>query len=244
MSAPVPKSIAIAFVVLALILPSATACFYFVVLAAGGHTNPVQQGVYVAGKVVQFSLPLLFLVIVRQFPRPRTPIFRGVALGLGFGLLVSGAALALYFGILRDTRLLAVAPAKISQKVREMGVDSPLRFLALAVFLSVGHSLLEEYYYRWFVYGQLRELVPNALAIVIAAVGFMGHHVIILGTYLPGQELTLVVPLSLGIGVGGAFWCWLYGRSGSLLGPWLGHLLIDVVIFVIGWDLISRGHSV
>jgi hypothetical protein len=32
--------------------------------------------------------------------------------------------------------------------------------------------------------------------------------------------------------------CWLYRRSGSLLGPWLGHLLVDALIFTVGWDLV------
>ena len=27
-------------------------------------------------------------------------------------------------------------------------------------------------------------------------------------------------------------WAWLYHRSGSLLGPWLGHALVDAAIFV------------
>ena len=30
----------------------------------------------------------------------------------------------------------------------------------------------------------------------------------------------------------GAAWAWIYHRSGSLLGPWLSHLLIDAGIFV------------
>jgi uncharacterized protein len=46
--------------------------------------------------------------------------------------------------------------------------------------------------------------------------------------------------LSAGVAVGGAFWAWLYERTGSIFGPWLSHLLIDAGIFWIGYDLIRQ----
>ena len=55
-----------------------------------------------------------------------------------------------------------------------------------------------------------------------------------------GRFLPAVVPFSLAIAVGGAVWCWLYERTGSLLGPWLSHLIIDAAIFVVAWDLLQR----
>jgi uncharacterized protein len=36
---------------------------------------------------------------------------------------------------------------------------------------------------------------------------------------------------------GGAFWAWLYHRSGNLIAPWLSHALIDAAIFTVGYDL-------
>ena len=46
--------------------------------------------------------------------------------------------------------------------------SAPLRvYLLLAVFYSAIHSLLEEYYWRWFVFGRLSQLckLPTAIAI-------------------------------------------------------------------------------
>jgi membrane protease YdiL (CAAX protease family) len=56
--------------------------------------------------------------------------------------------------------------------------------------------------------------------------------------YLPGKVLTGVLPAALGVAAGGAVWAWVYERSGSLLGPWLSHLLIDAAVFLVGWDLL------
>jgi membrane protease YdiL (CAAX protease family) len=35
------------------------------------------------------------------------------------------------------------------------------------------------------------------------------------------------------------FWAWLYDRTGSLLGPWMSHLIIDAGIFWVGYELIG-----
>src|SRR5262249_1527345 len=109
-----------------------------------------------------------------------------------------------------------------------------------AVFVTVPHSLLEEYYWRWFVFGQLRRRLTLASAIVISSLGFMAHHVIILYVFFPDHFLTAAVPFSLCVAAGGAVWAWLYERSGSIYAPWLSHLVVDAGLFVVGYDLFFR----
>ena len=103
--------------------------------------------------------------------------------------------------------------------------------------LCLAHSLLEEYYWRWFVFGQLYKNWSLSLAILVSSVGFMAHHVVLLATFFGwGSPLTYL--FSFGVAIGGAFWAWLYASSRSLLGPWLSHMLVDVAIFLIGYDLV------
>jgi membrane protease YdiL (CAAX protease family) len=109
----------------------------------------------------------------------------------------------------------------------------------VGVFYSLLHSLLEEYYWRWFVFGQLRRMAPVWIAIAISSLGFMAHHVIVLATYFGIAEPVTWI-FSLAIAVGGAFWAWLYHRSGSLVGPWLSHLLVDGAIFWIGYEIVEK----
>ena len=73
---------------------------------------------------------------------------------------------------------------------------------------------------------------------MLSSLAFTAHHVVILHVYLPGHFFTAVVPFSLGVAVGGAVWAWLYEKSDNLYAPWLSHGLVDVAIFVIGYDLI------
>jgi membrane protease YdiL (CAAX protease family) len=224
----------------ALLLPTVQAWLYFVVLAVGKDPNPVQQVVYLLGKVVQFSLPLLdWALWDRQRPSRRLFSSAGVGIGLTFGLAVALGMLALYFFALRGSPLLADTAEEVRLKVAQLGVGTPLAFLGLALFLSLAHSLLEEYYWRWYAYGRLREWLPIGWANFLAGLAFASHHLIVLAVFSPGRFWTKAVPLGACIVVGGMFWAWLYQRSGSVLGPWLSHALIDSAIFVIGWDLIA-----
>jgi membrane protease YdiL (CAAX protease family) len=226
----------------AMSFPTVAAWGYFVALARNGTTaNPLQQGAYVLSKVVQFGFPVLVLAAGRgPWPRPLPPRRTGMGLGLGFGLLVAGAMLGVYFGLLRGSPLLAGTPPRLQQKLEQVGMNTPGRYAALACFLAAAHSLLEEYYWRWFVFGRLRTLIPLAPAVALSSLAFMAHHVVVLYVFLPGRFLQAVVPFSLAIAAGGAVWAWLYDRAGTLYPSWLSHLLVDAAILVIGWDLLRR----
>jgi membrane protease YdiL (CAAX protease family) len=144
---------------------------------------------------------------------------------------------ALYYLVLRDLPMLDRTPTMLKEKMEEFGVASPLGFAGFAIFITFFHSLLEEYYWRWFVFGWLRKHASLAVALTISSLGFMAHHVIVLSVYFPGQFWTAVVPFSLCVAGGGVAWAWLYERSGSIYSPWLSHLLVDAGLFAIGYDL-------
>jgi membrane protease YdiL (CAAX protease family) len=236
---PVVTALALLF---AMSFPTLAAWGYFLALAQqGGQVNRAQQMAYVEGKFVQFAFPLVFVLLVeRRLPRLSWPRWRGLGMGVAFGLLVAAVMLGVYFGWLRRSSLLVQTPARIHQKLRETGLDSPGGYIGLGAFVALAHSLFEEYYWRWFVFGRLRLLMSLWPAIVLSSLGFMAHHVVVLYVYLPGKFLSAVVPFSLAIAVGGAVWAWLYERSGSIYPSWISHLIVDTAIFVVGWDLLAR----
>jgi len=145
---------------------------------------------------------------------------------------------ALYFYALRPSGLLEGSVAAVRTKIQSFGASSPAIYLLLAVFYSAIHSLLEEYYWRWFVFGQLSRLCRLPSAIVISSVGFAAHHVLVLqldfGWFSPFSWL-----FALAIIIGGAFWAWLYRASNSLAAVWISHALIDAAIFAIGYTMLG-----
>ncbi len=222
----------------AMVLPAVAAFFYFVQAQA----LPVfwQRSAYVVGKIV-FVLPLLwhFGVERRPFPR-RPPSGAGAAIGLAFGAAVAAAMLLLYFAGLRGTPPFTAAAEAVREKLSGFGLDSAPRYAAFGIFVSLVHSALEEYYWRWFVFGRLRDFLAFTPAAALGSLAFTAHHVIILGVYFGWGSATQVV-FSAGVALGGFVWCRIYHRSGSLLGPWLSHALVDAAIFAVGYDLVLAG---
>jgi len=225
-------------VLLALVLPSLVTWVYFVALR--GAAASLQQGVYGAGKIIQFGFPIFWVLVVqRRRLRLKWPRAAGVIEGLAFAVLVLLSMWLLYHGWLRASSQFGPAEMAVRQKMVSFGIDTASKYMALAVFYSLGHSFLEEYYYRWFVFGQLRRFVSPALAILVSSLGFMAHHVIVLGLYF-GYLSWPTVFFSLATAAGGAVWAWIYYRSDSLLGPWLSHLMVDAAIFVIGYGMVHN----
>ena len=221
--------------VFALLFPTLYTCVGFVLVADSWPA--LAQTVYAVGKAIQFAFPILWVLAVDRWrPTWARPGAAGLAAGVVFGAVVLAAAVVLYHLWLKPGDYLAFARGEIREKLAQFGVHGPLGYVALAAFYSVIHSFLEEYYWRWFVFGRLRDLMPWKTAVVVASVGFMGHHVIVLGTYF-GWSSPATWLFSLAVGLGGAFWAWLYHTSRSLLGPWLSHLLIDAAVFIVGYDL-------
>ena len=223
--------------VIGLLLPTLITWVYFI--HAAQYNETVQQLVGVTTKCLQFTFPLVWVGFALReplgWPRPNR---QGVGTGIACGLVVVAAGWLLYHEVLRESAVFAGSTDEIRAKVAGLGLDSVAKYAALGVFYSLVHSLLEEYYWRWFVFGQLRRLLPGWPAIVISAVGFMAHHVLVLSLFF-GWWTWPTILFSLAVAVGGVFWAWLYARTGSLYGPWVSHLVIDAGIFWIGYDLLG-----
>jgi membrane protease YdiL (CAAX protease family) len=223
-------------------LPSLMTGLEFLVLP-GGHEegSPAILALFGAGKLVQFLFPLAYVWwFDRDSLRIRPPTARGLEIGIAFGLVVAGGIIGLYFAWLRYTPWMESTPRRVQEWLTKITITTPMKFLIIALFISVLHSFLEEYYWRWFVFGRLARHVPEVVAFVVSGLAFMAHHVIILGVYLPGYFWTLAVPFSLCVAGGGIVWAWLYARTGSLYAPWVSHLLVDAALMVVGYEMVAR----
>jgi uncharacterized protein len=224
-------------IAVALLLPTAVTWLYFVAL--DGAPARLQQGAYGIGKAVQFGLPVVWVFwIQRRRERLEVPRSWSLIAGAVFGLAVAGLMAVLYFHVLEPAGLFAEPAKAVTAKVKSFGAGSPAAFLVLAVFYSAIHSLLEEYYWRWFVFGELNRQVEWQSAVAISSVGFAAHHVLVLAHYF-GWQHWLTWLFTLGVITGGAFWAWLYRAGNSLAAPWLSHAIVDAAIFAIGYGMLT-----
>lgn len=233
---PSTKRRDLAALLFALVYPTLLTIVYFILLAR--HPESVQQTAYGVGKAIQFLFPVVWVFwIQRARPSWQPPRSRDLTSGAVFGLMLLIPALILYFFWLKPAGMFDGPAIAVRDKVAGMGMSGGPRFIAMAVFYCAAHSLMEEYYWRWFVFGQLRRLTSFRAATIVSALGFMSHHVFILAEFF-GWTSPLTWLFSLAVAVGGVIWAWMYEKYGSLYAPWLSHALVDTAIFIVGYDLL------
>lgn len=222
----------------ALVLPTLITVLYFVVLASAA---PATQLLGYASKILQVGLPLAWVVAIRGEKgfRPSNGTRDGLVFGFVFGLLISAAMLVLYFAWLKTSGWMGNGLDEIREKVVGLGVNRVWKYALMGLFYSLVHSLFEEYYWRWFVFGRLRRWFKLSTAVVVSSLGFMAHHVLVVA-YFFGWANPLTYFLSLSVAVGGAVWAVLYHKSDNMLGPWISHLLVDAAIFTVGFDVVRN----
>lgn len=217
----------------ALVIPLAASFFYFVLFPGTTFGNFFYSGV----KFFLLLWPLLAVKgILREPLIDRSREKRHAASlvpGVLFGLLVVG----LLVFLIKGTPLSAVVgdnSERIAERIRDLGVGD--HFLWFALFISFAHAALEEFYWRWFAFGQAKKLMPIGWAYLVAALGFASHHVVILSQFFP---LGWAFALGACVGIGGAVWSWLYQKYNSLAGAWASHMLIDLGIMWVGWEVLQ-----
>jgi len=215
-------------------LPFLGAWMYFVLFSESSFARVV----YIFTKGFTLVWPgAVWLLVEKKKISLKTIFRRGHlrALSAGFvsGFIIGLALLALYrFSFLGS--FMQSHSGEIRSRVEDLGFLE--HFFVYALFLSVGHSLLEEYYWRWYIFGGLSQLIKPGGAYLGAGLSFAAHHYIVLGSCLP---LVPTVIFGTAVGLGGVWWCWLYRRYESLAGCWMSHLLVDGAIMVILYDLLN-----
>ncbi|MEX2579016.1 MAG: CPBP family intramembrane glutamic endopeptidase [Verrucomicrobiales bacterium] len=220
-------------VVPALILPLTASFFYFVFFPG----TPLGNGLYTGSKVFLLLWPLVAVgFILREpiaNPYPVKRHLKSVAPGVLFALVIVGGLMLLIKATPLSVLIDENGP-RIAERIEDLGVGD--YFLLFALFISFAHAALEEFYWRWFVFGQLRRLLPGiGSAHFLAAVGFAAHHVVVLSQFFP---LGWALGLGVCVGIGGAFWSIVYHRYGSLLGAWTSHMIIDLGLMWVGWEVL------
>ncbi len=152
--------------------------------------------------------------------------------GLGLGLLMAAVVLTGYYVFLQRH----VNPLPILDKVRSLGLF-PYYWL-MAVFISLVHSLFEEYYWRAFILTQLAQRIRGPLVLSLIAGALFGlHHIFVL---LSLFQLSLVILCVLATMLAGFAWARMRLAGYSIWDCYISHVFADLAVMWIGYDLILR----
>lgn len=225
-SGPAKKTALLALVLLA---PVPTVGVVAAMFAAPGT---IGQTVFAAAKVWIVLFPAAWYLIVEKGRLGWSPPREG---GLGtaavIGLVMAATILVTYFAVLGHH----IDPLLLRDTAAEMELNRPAVYLAGAAYWIFVNSLIEEYVYRWFVLRQLRALLPDTAAVLGSALVFTVHHTVAMADYLGPFHNALG---TAAVFTAGACWSWLYLRYRSVWPPWIAHVIADIAIFIIGWQLI------
>ena len=162
-----------------------------------------------------------------QLLRPKKKgMVYSVAIGVGiYGLILGG-----YFLLspLFDFSQIAGALTENAGVTRE-------NFLYVSLYISFANSFLEEFFFRGFVFTNLKRLSGRSLAYLFSAIAFSLYHVaMMIGWFSPALFLLVMV----GLVAGGLIFNLLNEKLDTIYCSWLTHMFANFAINTIGFMLL------
>lgn len=196
------------------------------------------QSIHLSAKAWLLALPIAWGLLIEP-GRLRLPHWSwdGMTAGMASGLLILGV-------ILGGWELFGRSMVEVEvfrEKMAEVGLSTPMRYLAFAAAVTFVNALLEEYVWRWFVYSKWLEVLGGSTraiaipgAIVLAGLCFVSHHSLAMSLYFDWQANTLA---SLGIFIGSVTWSAIYLRYKNIYAAYVSHIFADIALFYVGYRI-------
>ncbi len=157
---------------------------------------------------------------------------RSWALGITIGALMS-AVIYIGFHFILDAEVRSEALKRIGGKIEILGIRE--HYWIYGIVLSFVHSLLEEFYWRFFVFNAWKAKMPKGAPLLwahlCAGFAFTLHHFSVTIHYF---DLGLGLLLGLGVWVAGVVWSYTYEKERSFLAVWISHIIADLALISIG----------
>ena len=176
------------------------------------------------------ALPLLFFALYRTQRPELKRLFRfgkhGLLLSLGLGLAIYALIVGGYF----LTRNLFDFSAVTTSLTSGMGITAE-NFPWVALYITVGNSFLEEFFFRGFGFITLKKFLPGPMGWLFSPVLFALYHGgMMFGMFHP----FLLALLFAGLVAGGLIFNALNARFGNLYPSWCVHMAADAAIMTVG----------
>ncbi len=190
-----------------------------------------------AAKITLLLIPLVWLLRVEgRRPRPPRWSHRGMVAAHATGVLIFISIAVAYAAVGRHW----IDAGAMRAQVDAGGLNTPLLFLLGAVYWCTVNSMLEEYFWRWFIGERLRDVLPRNTAgdlasAVLSALLFTAHHVVALAMLVDPRT---AVAASAGVFVGGLIWSLLYLRYQNIYAGWVSHVYADLIIFYLAYRIV------
>ncbi len=199
------------------------------------------DGVLMPGYAVKSAVKLvLFLVLpfalsrldgdiaaLSLFRAKKQGILKPLLLGVGLYALILGA-----YALVRNVFDFSAIAGSLSGSA---GVTKE-NFLFVAVYISFVNSLLEEFFFRGFLFTNLKRHSSAKFAHLFSAVVFALYHVAMMIGWF---SLPLFLLCMAGLTIGGLIFNMLNEKLGSIYASWFVHMFANFAINTIGFMLLK-----
>ncbi|MBR6617768.1 MAG: CPBP family intramembrane metalloprotease [Oscillospiraceae bacterium] len=166
------------------------------------------------------------IAFAELFRVQKNAIVRPILLGVGLYAVI----LCAYF-LVRNVFDFSNIAGSLTQNV---GVTKE-NFLFVAIYISFVNSLLEEFFFRGFVFTNLKTLYSRKFAHLFSAVVFALYHVAMMIGWF---SLPMFLLCMAGLTAGGLIFNYLNEKQGNIYASWFVHMFANFAINTIGFMLL------
>ncbi|GAA0488063.1 hypothetical protein GCM10008986_12050 [Salinibacillus aidingensis] len=107
-------------------------------------------------------------------------------------------------------------------------------YIFVAIYITFGNSLLEEFFFRGFIFLKLYQANYKTFAYLFSSSLFAIYHMAIFATWF---NIWLILLAIVGLFTIGIIFCWLNTKSNNFLNSWILHILADIAVVSLGFYL-------
>ena len=160
--------------------------------------------------------------------RPRK---NGLLPAIALGIIIYGVILGGYF---------LASPffdfSQIAGALTDNAGVTKENFLYVSIYISFANSFLEEFFFRGFVFTNLKQASGRKLAYIFSAAAFSLYHVaMMIGWFSP----VLFLLVMAGLVIGGMLFNWMNEKLDTIYCSWLTHMFANFAINTIGFILLK-----
>lgn len=179
--------------------------------------------------IVFLLIPFILDRFIDKNSNPKQFNKKGMLFGFLFGLSSFIIIIVAYI-LLKDF-------INFDEIVNEMETKSKItaaNFIFIAIYITLGNSLLEEFFFRGFIFLNLRQLGEEKFAYLFSSLLFAIYHISIFQTWF---TLPLTLLVLFGLFTIGIIFNWLNTKTNTIINSWIVHILADLAIIIIGLRL-------
>ena len=158
---------------------------------------------------------------------------KGLLVALVLGAVIYGVILGGYF-LLKDVFDFGSVASSLSENA---GVNSS-NFLFVSLYISFANSFLEEFFFRGFIFKNIKRGASLPFAYIFSSLAFALYHVAMMIGWF---SLPLTALIIAGLALGGVIFNYLSERFGTIFVPWGAHMFANFAINTIGFILLAKG---